>query len=539
MRALLCSLLIVLFGASPAWPAQPSSQADLARQISDLELAIADLEIQIEDLELWGEMQYAAQFVPSRESRCWVYLEMAEQTREDLIALNEQYRGRADDEYRRQAEILQSDNRNAVVEYRSCFASVVSQRFPIIRQSGASGYQAFLGRYNVLSDAYQPGDVSARLEEARAELERLRALLAELEGQDASEIGVAVSVFRTVEVFRNGAWTPVERGMRILVSDEIRTGPKGRARIEFDDKIQQTNAGPTVINIGSNALIRLAAYQVRLDNPAQRQGVVDLIRGSIRAFTRRWGPESAFRVRYGASICGIRGTEVAITHNPDTGESAVWVDHGDAFLEADGREFPLNPGEVTTFQDDQITNQRPFDPAEYNQIIQATAERDDMDANEAILERMTARRGVLDNVSQTARGGGSSGFAVGSLNRAGASGDFDREAARLRAMASEARRDIDVWLAAYKRRDWDTVMRHCRHRAGSKCARDSPNSAPKDWRNRIALACLMTGGSIASFARQAINARCFSQSATKPTRIATSRSATPSSRERASAFKTI
>lgn len=53
--------------------------------------------------------------------------------------------------------------------------------------------------------------------------------------------------------------------------------------------------------------------QVRAAGKEDR-GILDLIRGSIRAFTKGFGGRAAFSVRTGTSLCGIRGSEEVIKY---------------------------------------------------------------------------------------------------------------------------------------------------------------------------------------------------------------------------------
>ena len=136
-------------------------------------------------------------------------------------------------------------------------------------------------------------------------------------------IGSVASVFRDVEVLAGGAgnkWEAIQKGYQVRLRDEIRTGPRGRARIEFADRLDESNAGPTVVNIGSNSHVKMESYAVRFQRPKKSEGIIGLIRGTIRAFTKNWGSGSAFKVRTGTSLCGIRGSEEIITFYGSDGD---------------------------------------------------------------------------------------------------------------------------------------------------------------------------------------------------------------------------
>ena len=434
-------------GAVAQLPADPEAVADLEERIGLLEESIAEV-------ELWAQMQDAAIYVP-RESRCWTYLEMAAQSREELQALNARYANNADAEYRRQAEILLSNNRNAVEEYRSCFGSVTGARYDKIVAANVHPYEPFTARYNQLLDQYGEGDMGSLWAELTRQLEGLREALAAEQRGDNAVAGTVASVFRDVEIYRNGAWRTAERGMELRASDELRTGPRARARIEFADSLIVDNAGPTVVNVGSNAHIRLESYVIsRSQRPARREGVIALIKGTIRAFTRNWGSGSAFHVRYGGSICGIRGTEVVIGYTPEVDVANIYVDHGDAFVVTpDGRELSLAVGTATFQTDGRITNQRQFDADAYANLVVMTAETPDL----SLADAMASRPSVL--VDTVVSGPVAARVTLPGVIAASRPSQADTEEA-IRAARQLAIQHLTDWLAAYGARDWATVIRH-------------------------------------------------------------------------------
>lgn len=125
-------------------------------------------------------------------------------------------------------------------------------------------------------------------------------------------VGRVVGFSGTVEVLpqgKGGAWKPVELNYPLVLGDVIRTGSSSRARLEFADRDPQSAAGPSVINLGDETELAVESFLVKFEKPRKSQGFFELIRGTIRAFTKGWSGDSNFSVRSGATVCGIRGSE--------------------------------------------------------------------------------------------------------------------------------------------------------------------------------------------------------------------------------------
>lgn len=347
------------------------AQTPIAR--ANLEADIEIVEQEIADLELFAQMKSAANYIPE-QSRCLTYLELAAGYRDELAALNQRYAGRADATYREQAETLLEYNKRAIEEYESCFGSVAAQRFDKIRDAFVYPYDTFVARYNVLSDWYgENTNLAARLGELQRELADLKAQLAGI-NERGDFIGTLTAVFSDVKIERGGG-NPFDatRNAKIYLGDTIITGPKGRTRLEWKDRIDELNAGPTVINIGSNSRVYMEHYAPRFERArtaSAQRGIIQLIRGTIRAATQNWGSGSAFSVRSGTSLCGIRGTEVLIEYDDATKISKHWLLHGTADLDLGSVTRQLTPMHVVETPPEGPIKERPFGEAEYAAVSQ-------------------------------------------------------------------------------------------------------------------------------------------------------------------------
>ncbi len=60
----------------------------------------------------------------------------------------------------------------------------------------------------------------------------------------------------------------------------------------------------------------------------EERGFVDLVKGALKVLTDGWKKGSIFSVKAGTTICGIRGSEVIIVHDPDTEKVGAYVLEG-------------------------------------------------------------------------------------------------------------------------------------------------------------------------------------------------------------------
>ena len=141
----------------------------------------------------------------------------------------------------------------------------------------------------------------------------------------------------------------------------------------LDDESEAVNAGPTVINVGSSSEVMITHFAPRFESPTEGNVFVELLKGGLRAMSEHWGGRAAFSVRVGTSLCGARGTEVAVTYDPRQDNAEYWLHHGDAYLrDRHGTEFTLTPATVTTVSAGERTSERSFAATDYAAIVENT-----------------------------------------------------------------------------------------------------------------------------------------------------------------------
>ncbi len=156
-------------------------------------------------------------------------------------------------------------------------------------------------------------------------------------------IGLVVGVGGdVVQEYCDGEERPLPRGGWISTGDCVRTGPISGVRIQMNDRDDGRNAGPSVINIGSNSVLCFGKFDVRFDLNRQ-ESVMDLITGAIRVFFKGWGRNDSVSIRTGVTVCGIRGSEVFISFDPadDFVQAQVLEGHMDVTSEVSGETVSL------------------------------------------------------------------------------------------------------------------------------------------------------------------------------------------------------
>lgn len=292
-------------------------------------------------------------FVADRimKSRCKPFREKANEAAKKARALNEQYASNPTEEYQKELKYQKEANQAYTQDYKSCFQEMLRYHpTPSVEKEGLRSFDMFELRYmerkNHLGKHGQ--SYSAAVDYLRALQEKLRIL----NSQSKKTIGTIVSVFQDVQIIRLGERMPAREGIELFLNDEIFTAPRARARIELHDRREQGNKGPTVINVGSDTHVKMEQFRFSFEEDVEiREGRIGLIKGKIRAMNTNWGARSVFSVRTGTSLCGIRGTDVVIQHDPSQDSTEYFLDHGRVEIKPQkGDKFVLTGGKMVKVQ---------------------------------------------------------------------------------------------------------------------------------------------------------------------------------------------
>jgi hypothetical protein len=111
-----------------------------------------------------------------------------------------------------------------------------------------------------------------------------------------------------VTVERDGQKLPGTVGLRLQVSDTVRTGADGSVGITMEDD--------SLLSAGPNSTVTLDRYAF---DPTTREGQFEttLQKGSLAVISGRIAKQSpeAMKVRTPSSILGVRGTEFVVSAN--------------------------------------------------------------------------------------------------------------------------------------------------------------------------------------------------------------------------------
>ncbi len=128
----------------------------------------------------------------------------------------------------------------------------------------------------------------------------------------ATEHGVAVSVAdgRALVLFTSGDvtvrgqadWTPIKAGAHVNTDQSVRTGAKSSCELQFGNTAALRLEADTEVNL---ARVMLAAAGKQID--------MSVAAGSVIAKVEKLSGADRFRVKTKTAICGVRGTEFAVT----------------------------------------------------------------------------------------------------------------------------------------------------------------------------------------------------------------------------------
>ena len=337
------------------------------RKIAAMELD--EMYSALKDAELFNALD-TSRITLDRDSECGIFLKEAMATRDALEALNS-IRNKTTNNYAAQAQEAKENNERALRDYKNCYAEKLT-KFPELRAEGIYTYAAHEQRFNAMVDDYNDipdvGDYILKL--------RLAISKSEDAGPDINGVAVLTHVHRTVEVLTGGIgsnWKQVERGYLLREGDHVRTGPAGRARFEFTFKHNSRNAGPIVFNLGSNSTISIDRLAKNLIDSKQSQTTIQLIRGWVRTVVRNLGADSGLYVRTGTSLCGIRGTEVAISYDPVTDTADYVLNEGDAYYQtAGGPEIVMTPRTGVLITQGRATRPRSISSGQWTRLVEKT-----------------------------------------------------------------------------------------------------------------------------------------------------------------------
>lgn len=238
--------------------------------------------------------------------------------------------------------------RAALKDFERCFDSALQQKPPsrALQRLGVTTYRGLNAAYRkVLKEQFNGKRINFAARSTDLEQEIINFL-----GKQETNVGIVVSVFKDVHVKYpwSGSWQRAREGDLVTRHTLLRTGASGRARIEFLDRFIERNSGPSVLAVHSNTQIEFVNFDINWEREEPKKGLIELLQGAVRLFSKGWGGRAAFSVRTGTSLCGIRGTDIEIHYDPNEDRTYYMLYEGVVEISTPYERFVLKPGTSVT-----------------------------------------------------------------------------------------------------------------------------------------------------------------------------------------------
>ncbi len=251
----------------------------------------------------------------ARSAACQPLHAKAAQTFRQLNALNEQFAGGANRQYRQQEEQLRQANAVASRDYRVCFTEALkapSLRWP---EKKVVDYPSFYQRFSSLA-------VQLRGESADALKKRANELYA------AKQRYASVSKFPFASLARYQGEVSIDRrersirlatGINVLAGDTITTSANGRLAVEFTEVVGKVRRGPYRIWIGPSSRVRIGWQTNMVVQDRKKEAItleLHVDYGAVRVAAVGAGFDSNYKLIAGQTSTQLLGGDTVVSHYP-------------------------------------------------------------------------------------------------------------------------------------------------------------------------------------------------------------------------------
>ncbi|MFC2162673.1 hypothetical protein ACFLRF_03250 [Candidatus Altiarchaeota archaeon] len=195
-------------------------------------------------------------------------------------------------------------------------------------------------------------------------------------GQLGKQVGTVSYISGELEIKRQGEWFKAEEGDILEVGDSFRNGLEDLARIHFFDDPEDSGEEPWVVDLSGDTNSCVQDYIMSDDAgvPARGNTVVRILNGILHAVTKGWKQGSIFSVKAGTTICGIRGTDVVFSYQPETKETSVYVHEGTVEVNetVTGETRMLKAGQQIVIRDSKVSEIKPLSSEQWEMIVDKT-----------------------------------------------------------------------------------------------------------------------------------------------------------------------
>jgi len=373
-----CGVLLIVFGLSVlAALAMAQSSEPFADQFEGLEYD--QLKQILKDAKVYRTLGSSKRAIDAPK-RCGQNREEVQKSRQKF----DQYKALNDAnptaQNKREAEKWQTAIDREIKHYKDCFANNLPD-FGVIWTEGITTYDLHRAKYREMRDDFGR-DTNMnwyifKLEDRIATWGDEFSSGMHGEKREVGE-GKIAAISGQVE-FRSYAnasswssWVPARTGRQLKDGNSIRTGPGSSVKIVLSTTNQKKIKKVELV-LGPNTEINIRDLIRGERWSAENPGVVSLIRGTLRTVVRGFSLEP-YRVRMGGSLCGIRGTEVAINYDPATDVADIVLDHGDAYYKTSGGpEVTLLPRTGVKITRGRASAARHISASEWQGLVEKTA----------------------------------------------------------------------------------------------------------------------------------------------------------------------
>ena len=127
----------------------------------------------------------------------------------------------------------------------------------------------------------------------------------------AQEVGTIAAAEGQGEIGRGGTWTAATTGAAVQLGDQLRTGRPGHMRVVFQDDSVVTLSDDSVVSIDR---------QVFDPDHGKAESLLGLLQGKLSTLVGDYyhRPGAVYEVKTPTAVGGVRGTEFAVTFDPDS-----------------------------------------------------------------------------------------------------------------------------------------------------------------------------------------------------------------------------
>jgi hypothetical protein len=184
----------------------------------------------------------------------------------------------------------------------------------------------------------------------------------------AQEVGTIAAAEGQGDIGRGGNWTAATTGAAVYLGDQLRTGHPGHLRVVFQDD--------SVVTISDDSVVTIDKQLFDPDH-GKAESLLGLLQGKLSTLVGEYyhRPGAVYEVKTPTAVGGVRGTEFAVSFDPDSevteviGISGHVVVH--SVIDPTGPGVLLTAREVSTVQPGKLpTAPRRLDDSIFRQQLE-------------------------------------------------------------------------------------------------------------------------------------------------------------------------